>query len=300
MWFRNLTLFRLLQPFSLSAEQLDEKLALKPFRAGGSLEMETTGWVPPLGREGAPLVHVVGEHMVVCARTQKKLLPASVIREVVDERATEIEDEEGRKVGRKERKDLRDDVIQELLPKAFTSSRNTYAGIDPKGNWLLVDSAARNRAEDLTVLMRECLGSLSIAPPKPTRPPVAVMTGWLRGEDLPDGFAIEDECELREPVEKGGVVRCVRQDLFSDEIQAHLEAGKEVVKLALNWRDRLHFVLGDDLQVRRLRFQDVVTEVAADASGDSKEQEFDADFAIMSQELARFLLDLMEAFGGED
>jgi hypothetical protein len=137
------------------------------------------------------------------------LLPASVIREVVNDNVEEIEEEEGRK----ERQSIRDEVIQDLLPKAFTRSRDTYAYLDTNGDangggWLLVDSAARSRAEDLSVLLRECLGTLPIGIPKTQRNPAEAMTEWLRTGAAPAGFAITDECELREPAEGGGVVRC--------------------------------------------------------------------------------------------
>jgi recombination associated protein RdgC len=304
MWFRNLTLFRLLKPFETSPEELEEALALKPFRPCGSLEMETRGWVAPVGKAEAPLCHVAGAYRMLCARNQQRLLPASVIREVVNDKVEEIEEEEGRKVGRKERQSIRDEVIQDLLPKAFTRSRDTYAYLDTNGDaggggWLLVDSAARNRAEDLSVLLRECLGTLPIGIPKTQRNPAEAMTEWLRSGAAPAGFAITDECELREPAEGGGVVRCTRLDLASDEVRTHLDAGRQVAKLGLAWRDRATLVLGDDLQVRKLRFQDVVLEAAADAAGESKEQAFDADFAILSQELSAFLPDLLDAFGGE-
>lgn len=304
MWFKNLTLFRLLKPVDVSPETLAESLAIKPFRPCGSLEMETRGWVAPLGKAEAPLCHATAGYAMVCARTQQRLLPASVVREVVNDRAEEIEEAEGRKVGRKERQTLRDEVIQDLLPKAFTRSRDTYAYFEPRGDdgrggWLLVDSAARNRAEDLTVLLRECLGTLPIGIPKTKRNPAETMTEWLRSGEVPAGFSITDECELREPEEGGGVVRCTRLDLASDEIRTHLDAGRQVVKLGLAWRDRATLVLGDDLQVRKLRFQDVVLDAAADAAGDSKEQAFDADLAILGAELSAFLPELLDAFGGE-
>jgi recombination associated protein RdgC len=299
MWFRNLTLFRFNTPFELTAEALEERLAAHPFRPCGSLEMETVGWVPPLGREGQALVHAQPGRLMVCARTQQRILPAAVVREVVNDKAAEIEEEEGRKVSRKERQSIKDEVLQDLIPRAFTRSRDVYAYIGAAQGWLVIDTASRPQAEALTVLLRESLGSLPIAPPQVASSPAAVMTGWLQQGDVPPGWDVLDECELREPGEQGGVVRCARQDLGAEEVQAHLAAGKQVVRLAVDWRERLTLVLADDLQVRRLKFLDVVLDEAADDGAEDAAARFDADFAIMTRELGELLPDLTAAFGGE-
>jgi len=244
-------------------------------------------------------VHAGGDCLLVCARHQRKLLPAGVVREVVEEKANEIEQEEGRKLGRNERRGMRDQVIQELMPKAFTTSRDIYAYVDVAQGWLLVDTATRSKAEDLSVLLRDCLDTLPIASPQVAQAPAAVMTDWLARSDPPPAFTLGDQCELRDPGEDGGVVRCARQDLQSDEIQAHLAAGKQAARLALDWDDRLSLMLADDLQLRRLRFGEAVLDSAAEGDSETREQQFEAEFAIMSQELRRFLPELMSAFGGE-
>ena len=298
MWFRNLYLYRFLEPFAADENALSERLSALPFTGCGPLETERVGWVPPVGRNTSALVHSCNGALMVCLRRQQRLLPASVIKEEVEERAAAIEAEQGRQVGRKEKRDLRDQVATELLPRAFTRSRDTYAFIDPRGGWLVVDTATAGVAETLTETLRECLGSLPITPPQVEQAPAAVLSAWVQSGDPARDFVIEDSCELRDTDEQGGVVRCARQDLAAEEIQAHLEAGKQVVKLALGWNERLSFVLGDDLVVRRLRFADEVLEAADEVDSDDPAVLFDTDFALMSGELAEFLPHLMEAFGG--
>lgn len=303
MWFKNLSLFRFADSSPLAAlspERLHEELAKAPFRPCGPLEMGTLGWVPPLGKHGTMLTHAAGGRIMVCARSEDKLLPATVVKEVVAEKVAELEEEQMRKLGRKERERIKDDVLHDLLPRAFTRSRPTFAYLDPPGGWLLVDTNSRKRAEDLTGLLRRCLGPLELDLPLVNENPTRVMTRWLQGEDLPAGFLVEQQCELREPSEEGSQVRLARQDLAAEEVRAHLEAGKQVFKLALTWDERLSFVLDSQLLLRRLRFLDVVQEEAADTAGDGDEAtRFDADFALMALELARLLPALMEAFGGE-
>ena len=300
MWFRNLYLFRFQKPFDIDAETLNDKLAALPFVACGSLETERLGWVPPLGRQGSQLVHATGQAMMVCLRRQQRLLPASVVKEEVDERAAVIEAEQGRDVGRKERRDLRDLVTQELLPKAFTRSRDCYAYIDPQRGWLVVDTATAGVAESLTESLRECIGSLPIAPPTLKQAPAMVLTDWVQSGRPVEGFTLQDACEMRSADGEGGVVRCSGQDLGAEEVLAHLEAGKQVVRLAVDWRDRMSCVIGDELTVRRLRFADEVLEAADEAGSEDAVARFDADFALMTGELGEFIGDLIAAMGGED
>lgn len=299
MWFRNLYLFRLLKPFDTDPETLDEKLAALPFVACGSLETERAGWVAPLGRQSSQLVHAAEGVMMVCLRRQQRLLPASVIKEEVDERAAVIEAEQGREVGRKERRDLRDQVSRELLPRAFTRSRDCYAYIDPRRGWLVVDTATAGVAEGLTEALRECVGSLPIAPPVLNQAPAMVLTGWVASGQPAADFALADACEMRSADGDGGVVRCSGQDLGAEEVIAHLDAGKQVVRLAVDWRDRLSCVVGDDLIIRRLRFADELIEAADEADSEDAAARFDADFTLMTGELGAFLGELVAALGGE-
>ena len=300
MWFRNLYLFRFQKPFTTDAETLNDKLAALPFVACGSLETERLGWVSPLGRNGSELVHAAGSMLMVCLRRQQRLLPTSVVKEEVDERAAVIEAEQGRDVGRKERRDLRDLVTRELLPRAFTRSRDTYAYIDPQRGWLIVDTATAGVAETLTESMRECLGSLPVAPPQVQQAPTAVLSSWVQTGQPVEGFEIADSCEMRSTAEDGGVVRCTSQDLGAEEVLAHLDAGKQVVRLGVLWRDRLSCVIGDDLTVRRLRFGDELLDAADEAGAEDAAARFDADFALMTGELGEFIEELMQAFGGEE
>jgi len=309
MLFKNLYLFRLVKPFDLTPQQLDEHLAKAPFRPCGPLEMGTLGFVPPLGKAELTLVHAGVGRMMLCVRSEEKLLPGSVVREMVAEKATEIEEEQMRKVSRKERDSIKDEVLQDLLPRAFTRSRMTYLYIDPQLHYIVVDSSSPKRAEEITVLLRKCLGSLEILPPQVNTSPPVVMTQWLLGQDIPPGFVIEEQCELRTPGEQGSQVRFDRQDLGAEEVLAHVGAGKQVVKLALTWEDRLSLVFDESLMVRRLRFLDIdeeATEQVAPSSsplpgaaGDGSETErFDADFALMTLEIAKLLPALFAACGG--
>ncbi|NOY63468.1 MAG: recombination-associated protein RdgC [Gammaproteobacteria bacterium] len=299
MWFKNLHFYRFIKPFTLSAEQLEAELGKNCFRRCGSQELGSYGWVSPLGRGADALLHAANGYLMVAACKEEKILPGAVVNEILGERVAELEEQQMRRVHSKERAELRDQVINELLPRAFSRTQRMHAYIAPQQGYLIIDSASSKKAEELTVLLRKSLGSLPIALPESNENPVAVMTRWLTDGDCPADFTLESECELRSPEEEGGIVRCRRQNLESQEIQSHLEAGKGVIRLALSWNDRLSFVLDESLAIKRLKFLDIIQEQAAEVETDDAVVRFDADFSIMSLELSAFIDRLFAVMGGE-
>ncbi len=300
MWFSNLQLYRLTKPFTLSVEELTQQLEQHTFKPCGTLDLSSYGWVAPLGRDGAELVHTAGGYIMICARKEQKMVPATVVRERVQEKAEAIEAAQGRPVRRKERDTIKEEVIHTLLPQAFPRSTLTFAYISPKENLIVVNAASAKRAEELLSYLRGSIGSLPAVAPSLTVAPAAVMTRWLNGDDVPHDFTLGDECELRDTVEDGGIIRCKRQDLTTEEIQVHLDAGKRAVKLAIDWQEQLSCVIQDDLTIKRLRFGEEILEQSKDADSDDAAAAFDNDFSIMTLELSRFIPRLLEVFGGEN
>lgn len=297
MWFKNLQLYRLPEKFSLSPEELHEKLmnhASKPCRG---LDTHTLGWDKPLGREGHLLTHAVNGCIMVCARKEERVLPNAVVRDILDEKVAEIEDTESRTVRRKEKNELKDEIFTDLLPRAFTRSNRTYAYIDTEQDWMIVDSVSAIKAEEILSLMRDSLGSFEAKPFEVNQAPSAILTSWLNAQTA-DQFDVQDECELRDLGEEGGIVRLRRHGLSGTEIEAHLKAGKIVVKLAVSWNDRIACVLCEDVSVKRLKLLDVIQEQAADIEADTVAERFDADFSLMSLEMRNFITHLVVVYGG--
>jgi len=298
MWFKNLSPFRFTEPFTLNADELAEKLEAMRFRPCGAHETSSFGWTAPLGKAGQSLVHASNGYMMLCVKKEERVLPTAVINEMIQEKAAEAEEQQGRKLSKKERTQLKDELIFDLLPRAFTFSRKIYAYIDPKGGWLVVDAASAKSAEDLLTLLRKSLGSLPAMPINTVNNPVTIMTQWLVTQQTPTDIVVEDECELRSPGEEASIIRCKHHDLALPEIQNHLDSGKEVIKLALSWADRLSFVMDKNFSIKRLRFLELVQDQLEDIAVESEDMRFDVDFSIMSAELGLFLPRLLELFGG--
>jgi recombination associated protein RdgC len=301
MWFRNLLVYRLTQDIPFDAEALETALAAKPARSCASQELNTYGFIAPFGKGAdAPLVHVSGDFLLIAARKEERILPGSVVRDALKDKVDEIEAEQMRKVYKKERDQLKDEIVQALLPRAFIRNSATFAAIAPKQGLILVDSASAKRAEDLLSTLREVIGSLPVRPLTVKIAPSATLTDWVKTQQAADDFFVLDECELRDTHEDGGVVRCKRQDLTSDEIQLHMTAGKQVTLLSLAWQDKLSFMLDDKLVVKRLRFEDLLQDQAEQDGGDDDLGQQDASFTLMMMTLVEFLPALFEALGGED
>ncbi len=299
MWFRNIHFYRFEDQFKLTGSQLHTALESRKARDCGQMEPACEGWAKPLGLDGQMLVHETDGRLMICLRREDKVLPASLLRERVEEKAFAIEQEAGRPVGRKERMDIKDQVLQELLPRALVKASHTFACIDPKSGWLIVNASSAKKSEELILLLRKTLGTLNVVLPQTNISPEAAMTQWLLNEQsLPQGFDVEDECELRSSAELTSVIRCKHVDVESSEIRAHVAAGKRVFRLAMNWQEKLSFVLYDDLSIRRIRYDTELVE-QADAGGDDLAQ-FDADFAIMGAELAAFIPALLGALNSAD
>jgi recombination associated protein RdgC len=299
MWFKNVRAYRLTKPFDLSPEILGQKLVGRSFVPCAKSQAQSAGWVPPLGEESDELVHVAAGRMLLKLKREEKLLPSTVVREQLDEKVAAIESEQGRKVYRKERLNLKDEIVQDCLPRAFSRSTHVYAYIDVKANWIFVDAASATRAEEFLNLLRECIGSFPVLLPQVNNAPAAVMTAWLLHRNLPEDFELGQECELREPGEDGGVVRCRGVDLLSEEVETHLHAGKQVARLALGWDERLSLLLAEDLCLRRLKFADELMKENEEIPEADQAARLDADFALMADAVTGLQQRVLALFGGE-
>ncbi|QET00597.1 MULTISPECIES: recombination-associated protein RdgC [Cupriavidus] len=296
MWFKNLQLHRFSAPWTLSAEEVEACLAKHAFFPGTSLEPQTQGWAAP--RDNGPLVHCVNQQMLLLLRTEKKLLPATVVNQVTKARAAELEEQQGFKPGRKQLRELKEQVTDELLPRAFSIRRDTRVWIDPVNGWLAIDAAGAAKADEVRGMLFKAIDPLPLVGLHVNQSPVAAMTEWLASDTAPAGFTIDQEIELQSSAESKATVRYVRHPLDPEDLQRHIAAGKRCTRLAMTWNDRVSFVMTESLAIKRVAPLDVIKE-QNDATARDEDERFDADFALMAGELAQLLGDITDALGGE-
>ena len=292
--FKNVQLYRIGGVDADDTSWIEDCLSFHELKPCGSTAMQSLGWVGP--RTAGLLVHAVGQQWMIALSTEQRLLPAAVVKQGAADRAKEIEAAEGRRVGRKEMRELREALQRELMPRAFTRRRTTFAWIDPVKGWLAVDAATPARAEDLLEQLRKSIDGLQVRLVKVNQSPTAAMTAWVAAGEAPASFTLDQDLELRS-VEKAAV-RYVKHALDGDDVREHVAHGKVATRVALTWQDKISFVLTEDLQIKRLAFLDAFMD-QADGRAENEEERFDADFTLMAGELARLFDDLVVAMGGE-
>ncbi|UXY47002.1 recombination-associated protein RdgC [Stenotrophomonas maltophilia] len=295
MFFRNLTMFRF--PVATDFSEIATLLPHVVLKPVGAIEMNSRGFVSPFGREETEqLFHGIGDWLWLTIGAQDKILPASVVADRLEEKLAAIASGEGRRPGGRERKRLKDDLLHELLPTAMVKSSRHDVFLDTARGVAFVDTSSRKAGEYVMSDIRGLLGSFPAMPLNAEVAPRSILTGWIAGEPLPTGLSLGEECEMKDPVEGGAVVKCQHQELRCDEIDKHLDAGKQVTKLALIFEDNLSFVIGDDLIVRKLKFLDGALDQLEHADEEGRRAEFDARFALQIGEVGRVFDVVSDAF----
>jgi len=291
MLFKNLFVYRLPDDWSWTAGDLEARLAGNPLRPCGHFDMLTRGWQPVT--KGGRLLHTVGQHHMLSLGMNQKLLPATIIRQVAEERADAQATEQGFAVGRKQMRDIKAQVADELRARAFTRRSTTRAWIDSRSGWFVIDAAGLPRAESMLETLVATLDSFVPSPLEGARSPHLFMSSWLMQGDAPFKFAIDDDLQLQSADETKSQIRYVHHPLDGKDIRSHLAAGKYPARLGLTWNGRVSFVLTDKLSLKRIEFLEVGKDQTSAGEVDPAEQ-FDIDFAVMAGELSALLADLAE------
>ena len=300
MWFRNLHLYRLHAAPQLDAASLETTLGEQAFRPLGGSEARRLGWTAPAGRAGIQLLHELQCHRLITALRQERILPTAVVREEVEERVAYVEEAEGRKVRRQEKLAVKEQVVEELLPRAFVRSQKIDLWWDTRRSLIAINTSSRTRAEEVLDLLRETLGSLKVTPLATQTLPMRAMTQWLADPwSRPNDLFVGDQVELKAKGDDG-IIRARQVDLDSDEMHHHLETGRMASRLAVEIKGQLSFVLHDDLAIKSLRFDDALIDEASQADdGDDALVRLETDFVLMAQALADSIERILEWLGGD-
>jgi recombination associated protein RdgC len=293
--FKNIIMYRIDAAWAPTATQVEDSLQSGRYVECGASQEKSLGWVEPRGVANGPLLEAVAGQWIIKLMVETRALPASVVNRKAQERVAQIEASTGRKPGKKETRDLKDDIRLELLPMAFTKQSSSLIWIDREARLLVIDAASQARADEVVTLLVQALPGFAAALINTQVSPVASMAEWLLSQEAPAGFSVDRECELKAADESKAVVRYARHRLDTEEVQQHVREGKMPTRLAMTWNERVSFMLTEGLQLKKLAFLDGVFETAAK----NKDDNFDADVAIATGELQKLLPDVLEALGGE-
>nr|WP_282490112.1 recombination-associated protein RdgC [Providencia alcalifaciens] len=297
-FFKNAIVYRMTRDIQISSDELEAQLKNLEFSPCGSQDMMKVGWTNPI-KTGEALTHSVGNQILIVAKREEKKLPTDVIKKELQAKIDKLETEQGRRLKKTEKDSLKDEVVQDLLPRAFSKESTVSVWIDNDNQRIIVDASSAKRAEDTLALLRKTLGSLPVVPLTMKTPIELTLTDWLRDGVIPQGFNLTDEAELKAMLAEGGIARFKKQDLVSDEIASHIEAGKLVTKLSLDWNDTIQFTLCDDCSLKKIKFSDMLKAQNDDIDREDIAQRFDADFVLLTSEMTRLIDAVIQSLGGE-
>jgi len=293
--FKNVIVYRLGADWATTVAQIESSLDGARFVECGPSQERSIGWVEPRGEAHGPLVEAVGGQWLLKLMMEVKAVPASVLARKVKEQVDHIEATTGRKPGKKEKRDIKEDLKLSLLPMAFCKRTSVTVWIDPKARLLVLDAGSQAKADEAVSALVKALDGFAPALLNTVTSPAVAMSEWLVSQQAPAGFSVDRECELKATDESKAVVRYARHPLDNDEVVAHVQGGKQASRLALTWNDRVSFMLTESLQLKKIAFLDVVL----DGKGGGKNEGFDTDVALATGELRRLIPDLIEALGGQ-
>ncbi|CAM3778742.1 recombination-associated protein RdgC [Salmonella enterica subsp. enterica serovar 1,4,[5],12:i:-] len=293
--FKNIFIYRLSREIDLDSSTVKNALSKFQFYPCGSQDMAKAGWTHVLAEN---FTHEYRGFLLLQHKREEKILPAPVLKEELQKKVQKLEEEQSRKLKKTERDSLKDEVLHSLLPRAFSRKSLARILIDRDNHLVFVEAGSAKKAEDMLALLRKSLGSLPVIPFTPKDPLEITVTEWIK-QGFPQGFRAGDQATLKALLEDGGAVLCKKQDLQSDEVMAHIEAGKVATAISLNWQDRAFFRLGDDMSIKSLKFCDDLYDQNDDIDREDVAQRFDADFILFTSELSAMFASLVEAVGGE-
>jgi recombination associated protein RdgC len=293
--FKNVIIYKIAPLWTADAAQIEACLQAGHFAACGASQEKSIGWIEPRGEANGPLLEVMAQQWILKLMIETRAVPAPVVNRRAQERALQIEAATGRKPGKKEIRDIKDDLRLELLPMAFTKQSSVLIWFNREDQYVVIDASSQARADDVVTLLVQMLPGLALTLINTKMAPSAAMADWLVTQEPPAGFSVDRECELKAPDESKAVVRYTRHRLDTDEVKQHIEGGKVPTRLALTWNERVSFVLTQDLQLKKMAFLEVVFE----GSSAGKDAGFDADVAIATGELCKMLPEVLESLGGE-
>jgi recombination associated protein RdgC len=293
MWFKNLLIYQFKASCELTHEQLEAAVKDQAFQPCQPHEQKRMGFTPMHQHEPACWVYSGKDHFYLRLTQEEKSIPAQAIQDELKDRIDAFEAKEQRSPRKKEQQRLKEDVIHQLLPRAFSRHQHTHALILPKLKLILVDASSHQRSEHLLGLLRKGLGTLPVVPIDFTQSITEVLTQWLHQGHAPAPFELMQAAELKADAAEGSSVRFKQQELDDPEVKAHLEAGKKVEHLAINFKDATQFVMYKNTAIKRVKFSSEILHTHDDHAEDPVAQ-MEANLQLMAGELQQLLLEFFK------
>ena len=286
-------------------DELNDMLAQKAHRNPAPTEISTLGFIPPVGERGSFVEKVSTGVFYIALKHTERVLPGYVVREAVLERIRKIEEEQMRRVYAKERNQIKDEVVIDLLPRAFPKHRRIDILVTP--HVIFVDSTSRKRAEMALSRLRDVLGSLGVTPFGTNSRPIEKMTHWVLHQERPSEYLLQGESfksqgisDETESLSGSGI------DLSDDEDLLAALHNRVVTELALTWIDpqfggSASLSVNDELLLKSIRWPEEMSHMLARQVGEDETEVTlnRATIRMVSDSIWRLWREVVQAFGGQ-
>ncbi|MCX8618301.1 recombination-associated protein RdgC [Gilliamella sp. B2923] len=292
LWFKNAIIYQLNSDSLLDKAVIEKALKSAPFTPCGNLDTSKTGWVSPYNDNNNEdyIVDMQG-HLLLRIKKESKILPAPVIKQALLEKIDKQEQALSRKLTKNEKATLKDEVMIDLMPRAFSKYNHYWLWIDTHNKRIIIDCSSFKQAEDILAILRKQLGALALTPLSIDTPLEQVMTTWVKEKLNFAPFLLGDQAELKDPLEGNGIISCKNQDITSDEMLVHFESGKWISKIKIIDERGVNFIVNSDLTLKRIKFDSAILDENEDIGSDEMDKRLEADFFIMANTLANTIND---------
>ena len=306
MWFKNLRLYTIdlqeLQGVLKDDALVEEALLKAKFKPCDAQQLATIGFAPLFvyddNGEEKPVYHFsTGNDHFFKLVEEAKLLPSSVVKAELDGLTRQKELELKKVLTKEQKAALKAAVVNKLLAQAFATRREILVWVNTENSFVGINVTSAKRAEKALAMLREAFATF---PAKLLTPKCLVderMTSWLKENvKLPEHLKFGQETTLKSKDEDGGVIRASKEDLTSDEISVHLEAGKVVTELSLNFNDDVNFNLTSDLALKKIKLDDIYLEKNLPEKSDNEIADAQALLVIQADILNQLCDYILEIF----
>ncbi|EPE37180.1 recombination-associated protein RdgC [Candidatus Photodesmus anomalopis] len=290
---KNLIIYDIINELNLfkseSLNNLNNLLKENQFKPCGRTDKIKIGFIQPIEKT---FIHSFSDNLMFRALKQTKSISYSAFKKQFSEKIKKSEERKQRSLNKKELKNLKEDLIIDLLPYTLPVDKFTNMFTFHSNKYLLIESANYNSAEEYTNLLRKAIGSLPIQPIKSSYKKIeTIMTEWVKTGDLPDCFSLGTSAVLKSQTD-GALIQCKNQELTSDEVLKHIELNKMVTQLTINWKEKISFNIKNDFSLTRIKFSNELKETNNDIFCEDKISRFYADYSLITGEINSLLSDL--------
>lgn len=297
MWFKNARIFQLPDDFSIDTDELSGKLSDDALKPCGPQDAASQGWISPFSLHNDELYCLQsGEAQLFTQAIEEKILPAAVVNQQLQDKVSQIRSDTGNKPGRKQQSDMKQEILFDLLPQAFTKLKKMGAYIDNTHKIMVVDSSSQNPAENLVSQLRQTLGSFKATAFGESSAMATVLTKWITDGHAEGGLEFGSNLVLETLDEAKSVIRAKNVNYLTDEMQRHIDNGYLVTQIGMVYNDRIEFTLTHDFAVKSIKFTDLVLDQLEHETIESEEQLLDSRFTLMSLELKELYATLFNIF----